>query len=76
MHIGEAYVQPVISPAERAMKAECAALMREFPGTTVTWTSMTGYKVEREGEEKPWYCESRSAVLCFLAQSTTGWTTR
>ena len=73
MHIGEAYAQPVVSPAERAMRLECAALEREFPDCTVTWTSMCGYRVDREGEE-PLFCESRTALLCFLAKATTGWT--
>lgn len=73
VHIGEAYAQPVVNAAEQAMRLECAALEREFPGCTVTWTSMRGYRVDREGEE-PLFCESRTALLCFLAKATTGWT--
>jgi hypothetical protein len=57
----------VVSPAERAMRSECAALMREFPGCTIRWTSMRGYRVDREGRE-PLFCESRTAVLCHLVQ--------
>jgi hypothetical protein len=67
MIIGEAYASPVANPAERAMRAECAALMREFPGISVTWTSTRGYRVDREGRE-PLFCESRSALLCHLLQ--------
>ena len=63
----EAYAGSVLGTAERAMRAECAALMREFPGAAISWTSMRGYRVDREGLP-PLFCESRSAILCHLVQ--------
>ena len=63
----EAYGASVMTPAERAMRGDCAALMREFPGCGISWTSMRGYRVDRAGQD-PLFCESRSALLCHLVQ--------
>ena len=61
----EADYQPGFSWADHAMAAECAEIGREWPGWTVTWTSMQGFRAQRGDDVRRG--SSRTALRCLLA---------
>ena len=61
----EADYRPGFTWADHAMAAECAAIGREWPGWTVTWTSMQGFRAQRGDDVRRG--SSRTALRCFLA---------
>jgi hypothetical protein len=64
--VSEVYAPHEPSWVERAMAAECAAIGQEFPGWTVTWTPMRGFRAAKDGDEiGP--SSSMTAVRCLIA---------